>query len=310
MSEKADGELEWRHEINAGPKDQAIFDVVTTLDGNLRIHHAVNVTPLVKAETEQRRFVQTLSKTFAQIPIGLAVFDIDGKLALFNPALVNLTGLSAPMLTKKPDFLSFFDGLRENRRMPEPKNMGSWRDQITEVVRAAEGGLFQESWSLASGQTLQITGQPHPDGAVAFLIEDVSAEMTLTRHMRAESDMYQSALDVLEDAMIVLSDDGVVFCSNTAFKTKWNLDTDTSFAECNAYTVVESLEATIRKDQNWITLKSHLLSRGMRREAVHDVRQTNGHPLRIRSHPIAGGATLIRFETLAHSIQRDEQIAI
>ena len=85
---------------------------------------------------------------------------------------------------------------------------------------------------------------------------------------------------------------------------------DASFAECNAYTVVESLEATIRKDQNWITLKSHLLSRGIRREAVHDVRQTNGHPLRIRSHPIAGGATLIRFETLAHSIQRDEQIAI
>lgn len=59
--------------------------------GRLFIGQPVNA--LVQAETALRDFTQTLTKTFAHLPIGLAIFDRQRQLALFNPALLDLSGL-------------------------------------------------------------------------------------------------------------------------------------------------------------------------------------------------------------------------
>jgi hypothetical protein len=53
------------------------------------------IDKLVTAETSLRDFVQTLSKTFATLPVGLAVFDRSRELVLFNPALISVTMLEA-----------------------------------------------------------------------------------------------------------------------------------------------------------------------------------------------------------------------
>ena len=105
--------------------------------------------------------------------------------------------------------VSFFDQLRESRRMPEPKNYKNWRQEIAEVIAAATDGRYQETWSLENGKTYSIRGRPHPDGATAFLIEDITAEVTLTRNFRAELEQSQSLLDKLEDGFAVFSASGV-----------------------------------------------------------------------------------------------------
>jgi hypothetical protein len=87
---------------------------------------------------------------------------------LFNPALIDLTALPADFLSARPNLLSFFDRLRDHRMMPEPKNYGSWRHQMADLVAAAADGRYQETWSLPSGAVYSVSGQPHPDGAVAF----------------------------------------------------------------------------------------------------------------------------------------------
>ena len=71
--------------------------------------YAVDVNAVVSAEISQRKFVQTLAKTFAQLSIGLAIFDRNRQLALFNPALIDLTALPAEFLSARPNLLSFFD---------------------------------------------------------------------------------------------------------------------------------------------------------------------------------------------------------
>jgi len=53
----------------------------------------------------QRNFVQTLTKTFAQLSIGLAIFNRERQLVLFNPALIDLTALPADFLTGRPHLL-------------------------------------------------------------------------------------------------------------------------------------------------------------------------------------------------------------
>ncbi|KIN74452.1 hypothetical protein [Sulfitobacter guttiformis] len=94
-------------------------------------YHATSLIELIRAEEAQRDFVQTLAKTFAHLSIGLAIFNRDRQLALFNPALVDLTSLSVSFLSPRPTIDSFFDAMRENRRMPEPKTIkpgaNGWR---------------------------------------------------------------------------------------------------------------------------------------------------------------------------------------
>jgi hypothetical protein len=41
----------------------------------------------------------------------------------------------------------------------------------------AASGLFEETWSLPGGQTYRVIGRPHPNGALAFMFEDISGLM-------------------------------------------------------------------------------------------------------------------------------------
>src|SRR5690606_26502157 len=162
----------------------------------------------VRAERSLREFVQTLTKTFADLPIGLAIFDGQRQLQLFNPALIDLTQLGAEFLSGRPTLYAFLDRLREARMMPEPKDYRSWRQQMTALEQASAAGFHTETWSLPSGQTYRVTGRPHPDGAIAFLFEDISSEVSLTRRFRSELELGQEVLEALEEAVAVFQPSG------------------------------------------------------------------------------------------------------
>ncbi|MDZ7710173.1 MAG: PAS-domain containing protein [Roseovarius sp.] len=200
------------------------FDLATHEDATGTLVFATDVTPLVRAEQTRRDFIQTLGRSFADLPTGLAVFDRSHALAMFNPALTDLTGLDPVFLSGRPDIFCFFDMLRDRQVMPEPKNYASWRGQIHGMIDAAHDGQYREVWSLVTGRTYRVTGRPHPDGAVAFLFEDISEEVSATRHQRAERDVLMATLDRVDEAIAVLSRDaGLVFC-NRRFATLARLD--------------------------------------------------------------------------------------
>jgi PAS domain-containing protein len=185
---------------------------------------AIRADPIVKAEDALRGFVQALTKTFAHLPIGLAVFDRKRALAMFNPALSDLTGLNPESLAVRPTLNGFLNMLRDNHVMPEPKDYPQWRQQMENMIARAEAGHYNENWSLPEGRTFQVTGRPHPDGAVALLIEDISTEITLKRQFRSEIELLQSVIDRLPQAIVVFSLGGQLSYSNSAYKKMWSGD--------------------------------------------------------------------------------------
>ena len=271
------------------------YNVTATQAGDATVFHAVDINAVIQAEVAQRNFVQTLAKTFAQLSIGLAIFDRNGQLALFNPALVDLTSLPAEFLSGRPDMLSFFDRLRDNRVMPEPKNYGSWRQEISEMINAASHGSYHETWSLNSGHTYRVSGRPHPDGAIAFLIEDITAEISLTRNFRAELELGQSLMDTFEDALVVFSSAGVLTFCNVAYREMWKLDPDNSFADV---TIVDCLHAGQEKcapDPAWGDMRDFVMKLGERAMWEAEIVHHDLGTLRAQVSPIASGATVIRF---------------
>jgi len=200
------------------------YEVSMSQNGSHRSFYASNITALVRAEMAQRGFVQTLTKTFAQLGTGLAIFDRDQQLALFNPALVDLTHISAEFLTARPSLTSFFDWLRESRMMPEPRNYAEWREKLNKLSNAAAEGTFSELWSLPNGLSYRVLGRPHPDGAIAFLFEDVTDQLSLTRNFVKELEINHDLLDIIPQALVIFTSRGEILSVNQAYRDLWGAD--------------------------------------------------------------------------------------
>jgi PAS domain-containing protein len=188
------------------------------------IGYALPADDLVAAEASLRRFVETLTETFAHLPIGLAVFDKNRRLGLFNPALTDLVKIDAVWLAGRPSLRDFLERLRETRQMPEQKDFAAWRRKLSELEEGARSGTYEENWQLPSGKIFRVTGRPHPQGALAFLFEDISTAIMLERKYRSELELSQATLDRISEAVAVFDASGMLVFVNSAFEALWGLD--------------------------------------------------------------------------------------
>ncbi|MEM7521488.1 MAG: PAS-domain containing protein [Pseudomonadota bacterium] len=278
-----DGTVEW-------------YEIKSTRNGSRTLHHALPITNLVKAEEAQGMFVQTLSKTFAHLSIGLAIFDGDGKLSIFNPALVDLTGLDPSFLATRPPMISFFDQMRENRAMPEPKNYATWRQNIAEMIAQATGGDYRETWTLEDGRTHAVQGRPHPEGLTVFMIEDISSEVTLSRSFRREISIYESTLDTFEDGVAVFLSSGVLSCCNRAYRALWNHNPEDAFAEVYLRDALSVWRGATTPDTDWAMVERDVLAPTRKDASAVILSMRDGTKVECRSSPIGAGAIVVRFQ--------------
>lgn len=263
--------------------------------------HANNIDAVIQAEIAQRNFVQTLAKTFAQLSTGLAIFDRKRQLVLFNPALIDLTGLQAEFLSARPELMTFFDNLRDRRIMPEPKNYATWRQEITSVIEAAADGRYEETWSLDNGQTYRVTGRPHPDGAVAFLIEDISAEMSMTRNIRTELEQCKAVLKALESPVAVFSPTGMLTYCNPAYEALFGLNEGINFADLSLSDCMKLWQAKMKPNPAWGELREFTLKLSERAAWDAIVESKDNQAFALSVTPLASGATSLQLSGLALS---------
>lgn len=275
--------------------DDAWFEVIV-LPGEIdALFFALPIDKLVRAENALTEFVQTLTKTFAHLPIGLAIFDQKRRLALFNPALVDLTGLPPDQLSSRPTLHSFLDALRDRQSIPEPKDYKSWRMQIAQLEAGAADGTFEETWHLPSGQTYRVSGRPHPDGAVAYLFEDVSSEVSKTRSFRSEIELSQSVLDSLDVAIAVFSPAGYLTLTNRAYDLLWGTRKEGLLTDTNIKTAIQEWQEQLADDCDLTPVAGQVLQRENRRESSYPVDFRDGGDMVCVVRPISGGATLVTF---------------
>ena len=278
----ADGKISW-------------FDLVSFPEGEGRMCFGLPADAAVLAETSLRDFMQTLTKTFAQLQVGLAIFDNARKLQLFNPALLDLTDLPIDFLASRPSLLAVLDGMRDRNMIPEPKDYRSWRRQLIEMEKAASTGLYEETWSLPSGQTYRVIGRPHPNGALALIIEDISSEMLRTRRYKADLELGQAVLDDLDQAVAVFSAEGQLVMSNTAYTGLWGHDPSETLGEATVATICKYWRDHAAASQLWTQIETFVTNPGDRLKWGGDMRMADGRMVDCQLSPLHGGATLISF---------------
>jgi len=196
----------------------------TFVDADQTLFVGVSASKTIDAEETLHRFICTLTETFAHIPIGLAVFDADRSLSMFNPALSELLSIDPAWLAARPDFIGFLERLREQRKMPEARDFVSWREKVNAIDSAAREGEFCEDWDLPGGQTLRVTGSPHPKGAMALLFEDISIAKSLEQKYRTQIDLSETILATLSEGVAVFDTAGALMFSNPSFEAIWGFD--------------------------------------------------------------------------------------
>lgn len=273
----------------------AWFDLHSFPEAGGRICFALPADATVQAETSLRAFMQTLTKTFAQLQIGLAIFDAERKLQVFNPALLDLTGLPIDFLSSRPSILAVLDGMRDRNMIPEPRDYRSWRRQLLEMERASAGGHFEETWSLPGGQTYRVVGRPHPDGAIALIIEDISNEMSRTRRYKADIELGQAVLDGLGEGVAVLSPQGQVVMTNAAYAAIWGHEPCETVGAVSVGAICEHWRTHSATSPLWAQIESYVSNPGDRLAWRSDCRLEDGRHLDCRITPLQGGATLVSF---------------
>ncbi|QEE37115.1 PAS domain-containing protein [Octadecabacter sp. SW4] len=281
-----------------GPYDdkESWFDVTSLRRGHGSIHFGVDANAAVKAEVAQKNFVQTLAKTFAQLSIGLAVFDRSRRLVMFNPSLLDLTQLPVEFLSSRPTLSAILDRMREIQRLPEPRNYATWREELSAFESQAANGTYCENWSLLGGETLRVTGRPHPDGAIAFLFEDISAEISLTRRFRSQVELGQHALDTIDEAVAVFAPSGQMTLSNRPYDDLWyGAGGGTGLTDKRISQEVAVWQEQCAPTGTWARITDFVSAYGEREPAQARAQLQDGRMLNCRMTPLPGGSALIGF---------------
>ncbi len=278
-------------------------------------HFATPIDAAVQSEAARREALQTLTQTFACLPIGLALFDADRRLQVFNPALVDLTGLEPIFLAARPSLEQLLYSMREARMLPEPKDFNAWRRNILDLEQAAEQGDYSEEWMLDGGKTYLVTGRPQPNGAIALFLQDITSEAALTRSFRAEIETSQSALDALGVSIAVFGMTGQTLLTNAEYAKLWKVDPCADLADRGLAQALAGWSEACHPTTFWARLAEFVSTRDAARRLSGVAILKQGGKLEMTATRLPGGNTMLVFSqteetgTLALPSQLEEVLA-
>lgn len=279
------------------------FAYSTEQSGAGLLHFATPIDAAVQSEFARREMMQMLTRIFATLPIGLALFDAERRLQVFNPALVDLTGLDPYFLTARPDFGQFLHALREQRMLPEPKDFSSWRDTLLQLEQAAIAGSYSEEWHLDSGRVYHVTTTPQPDGAHALFMRDVTSDATLLRGLRAEVDSAQAVLDAMPDPVLAFDRAGQAVMTNAAYLEMWGDDPCADFAHRGLAQALADWAQRCPAGGFWSTLERYAQAGAEDGQPVTGSGTLpQGMPVALRAQALVGGGLVVSFRALPRSM--------
>ena len=261
-------------------------------------YYLSNAKPLIDAEQELQRFIQTLTETFAHLPIGLAIFDKKRNLSLFNPALSRLLDIPAEWLIRRPSLMSFLDRLRSEGIMPEPDDFLSVRQDFRNLENGSVNGTFQAEWTLANGKIFRVVGRPHVKGGMALLFEDISGAVMVERQYRAELEKLYSVLDCLGDGIAIFDPAGELVFVNDAFDEIWDTDLVNALVPITVIEFTRQLQDLCKPSPVWGDFREYVLNSAERSQWQSEIIMKSGKQFSLTFSPIAGGQVFCEFRYL------------
>ncbi|HSF94254.1 MAG TPA: PAS-domain containing protein [Thermohalobaculum sp.] len=267
---------------------------------------AVDAATALVSERTLARFVHTMTETFAHLTVGMAIFDRNETLVMFNPAMAQMWQADPAWLARKPKLREIIDTLRANRRIPETPDFHAWRRRLTDLFQNTETADYEELWHLADGSDIRVLARPHPHGSLAFVFDDVTERLRLEQQYRHSVDLRRATLDRLDEGLAVFGPDGLLQLVNTAFHEFWGTDAETVRPGLHARDVLPLIRGLTVETEVWVRLMTFITGEATRQSWNARLTLGDGRILGGRFVPLPDGSTMAVFGDVTDS----ERIAL
>ena len=279
-----------------------IFDVADIASPGGSAAIAVDVTEVESAQAALRREVEFNARTLDQLQTAVAVFGPDRRLKFSNAAYRALFGLDAAFLDSAPDEMTVLDQLRSGRKLPEQADFRRWRDELLSAYRAPES--IEHWWHLPDGQTLRVIANPHPQGGMTWVYENVTERLDLESRYNALVSVQGETLDHLSEGVAVFGSDGRMRLHNPSFAAIWSIDPALFEDGPHVSDVVAACRRPHDDEAMWRRFTASVAGVDENRGSISgQMEREDGRVIDYATVPLPDGQTMVTFVDVTDSVK-------
>ncbi|SHF63920.1 Signal transduction histidine kinase [Kaistia soli DSM 19436] len=282
--------------------ERRMLDIIDVASETGSAGIAADVTELEAVQTQMKRLVEFHSRTLDQLATAVAVFGQDRRLRSYNAAFRELFGLDAAFLDQLPDESAVLDRMRAARRLPEQVDFKSWRKELFAAYQSVDAREFW--WHLPDGQTLRVIANPHPQGGMTWIYENVTARLDLESRYNALIQVQGETLDHLAEGVAVFGSDGRLRLDNPAFARIWRLDPKLLAGRPHVGEIARACRALSASPDEWARFTAEVAGLGDSRAPTHGrMERRDRRVIDYATVPLPNGQTMVTFVDVTDSVQ-------
>lgn len=244
------------------------------------------------------------------VPVAVAVYGADGRLAAANAACLALWHQDAAWAATRPSLGEVLDRLRAQRRLPEVADFRTFRaEQLALFVASALPA--PELAVLPDGTLIQISVRRLSDGGLAFVYEDMTERRALRASLKEEERTRAATIEALSEGIAVFGSDGRLRLSNPALARLWNLDAARLDGGFHVRDLVEAMRpfAAEAGVADWPRFCDALTGRILsRRRGAGRLVRADGSQLDYATVPLPDGAVLLTYLDVSASTRIEQAL--
>ncbi|BCP55895.1 alkaline phosphatase [Kaistia sp. 32K] len=279
-----------------------IFDVIDVVSETGSAGIATDATELETVQNQMKRLVEFHARTLDQLATAVAVFGSDRRLRSYNAAFRSLFSLDAGFLDSQPDESAVLERMRASRRLPEQADFKSWRNELLTAYQSLDAR--EHWWHLPDGQTLRVLANPHPQGGITWIYENVTEQLELESRYNALSRVQGETLDHLAEGVAVFGSDGRLRLDNPSFARIWHLDQ--KFLSTHPH--IGEIERACRRlhdaPEEWARFTARVAGLDESRAPSQGrMERSDGRVVDYATVPLPGGQTMVTFIDVSDTVQ-------
>ncbi|MEL7272202.1 MAG: ATP-binding protein [Pseudomonadota bacterium] len=210
---------------------------------------AVDMSEVEEVQAHLRRTLESHAQTMNQLATAVAIFDEKRHLIFHNAAFENLWKLERGLLEAEPDNGQLFDAMRDAGQLAEQPDWSKWRNGLLTVYEETQPQ--EHWWHLPDGRTLRVIANPHKQGGVTWVFENVTEQLEMESRYIALTKVQGETLDHLSESIAVFAPDGRLKLSNPPFQKLWQLSDEDVAANTRIADIAALCRPLMERPEIW-----------------------------------------------------------
>lgn len=210
---------------------------------------AVDMSEVEEVQGNLRRTLESHAQTMNQLATAVAIFDEKRHLIFHNDAFETLWKLERGLLEGEPDNGQLFDAMRHAGQIADQPDWSKWRNSLLTVYEETQPQ--EHWWHLPDSRTLRVIANPHKQGGVTWVFENVTEQLEMESRYIALTKVQGETLDHLSESIAVFAPDGRLKLSNPPFQKMWQLTDEDVAANTRIADIAALCRPLMEKPDIW-----------------------------------------------------------